>query len=111
MKTHFSFSLLILAAFLSGCDFAGGTNPGGGPVYQTEVLEVRVEPMPVVVGDTVTFTAIIRDSLDMSFRFSWDLGIPSGSPFNGTEISTGNDNHVGWVVPGKAGLYLHSVLV
>jgi hypothetical protein len=68
-------AVVLIATLVAGCDFSpgGGENP---PVFQTEILEVRVEPNPVAVGDTTTLTVIIEDSLDTSFRFSWFIPGP-----------------------------------
>ena len=60
-------SIFILLA--GGCvEFSTGGDDGQlSP--QTQILDVRVEPNPVAVGDTATFTVVILDSLDASFQF------------------------------------------
>lgn len=68
--------LLLFIVFLTGClDFSlnwgDDDNSGSFPGYQTAIREVKIEPNPIAVGDSVTFTCIIRDSLDTSFHFLW----------------------------------------
>ncbi|MEX0779094.1 MAG: hypothetical protein WD491_00070 [Balneolales bacterium] len=69
LKKSYLFLLLLFAAY--ACD---DINIGGGlpePPYQTEILEVRVEPDTVAAGDSVRFTCVIKDSLDDRFIYNW----------------------------------------
>lgn len=38
--------------------------------YNTEILRIDIEPNPVVAGDSISFTCIIKDSLG-GCRFQW----------------------------------------
>lgn len=93
----YAFAFLLL---LSGCDFPGGTKEDGPPPLQTKILEVRIEPNPVAVGDTATFTAIIRDSLDTTFKFMWFLDAP-------TQVT--EENSIQWLADVEPGQYSFSV--
>lgn len=74
------------------------------PPLQTHILEVRVEPNPVAVGDTATFTCIIEDSLDERFRFGWSI---QGDDKLGDTVT--NENIFKWKAPNEIGVYNHSV--
>mgnify|MGYP007116954420 CR=1 FL=1 len=43
------------------------------PDFNTEILRVEIEPNPVVAGESVLFTCIIKDSLDPAFKFQWHV--------------------------------------
>lgn len=60
--------LAVCTATAVGCETGGLVEP---PRPQTRILDVRVDPNPIPTGDTATFTAIIEDSLDATFRFTW----------------------------------------
>ena len=62
-------TLFTATLLLGGCD-SGKPDP---IFRQTEILRVEVEPSPVPVGDTATFTCIIEDSTDERFEFRWFL--------------------------------------
>jgi hypothetical protein len=89
---------LLLAAALYGCG-SSGPDP-----YVTEILDVRVEPNPVVVGDTATFTCVIADSTEPGFTYSWFLE-GTGGAIN-TDISK-----LTWIAPKDTGAYDHIVKV
>jgi hypothetical protein len=86
-----------------GCE-SFTSEPPDPPMRQTEILEVRVEPNPVAVGDTATFTVIIEDSLDQSFEFRWSLSGVSG-------ITVTDSNQVRWKAPDTPETYDHVVRV
>jgi hypothetical protein len=73
--------------------------PGPGQESQTDILDVRVEPNPVAVGDTTVFTCVIADSLDERFEFRW---VGGGGDL--VETST-EDSTALWVVPDTPGEY------
>ena len=94
-------TLLAATLLLTGCDLEGigGTNPGPGQESQTDILDVRVEPNPVAVGDTAVFTCIIADSTDERFEFRWVGG-------GGDVVKTPTeDNMALWVAPDTPGEY------
>lgn len=87
---HFPLSIFLISilAILESC---GVPDPEPTYDYQTEILEVRVIPDTVAVGDTVLFHCIIEDSLDSSFEFNWisipdDDLIPVNSTIKGPKI-------------------------
>lgn len=95
-------TIFILAGFLlitTQC----ATSPDPEPPLQTRILEVRVEPNPVAVGDTATFTCIIEDSLDERFEFGWNFG------FHTAEDTTTKQNWVRWKAPDTTGEFNHTV--
>jgi hypothetical protein len=78
---------------LSGCGFVDDPDVPEERPLQTTILAVRVEPDPVVVGDTARFICIIEDSLDTRFRFFWFIGGPGGG------IRSTTTNYFDWVAP------------
>jgi hypothetical protein len=96
---------LTATLLLTGCDLEGigGTNPGPGPASQTDILDVRVEPNPVAVGDTAVFTCAIADSTDERFEFRWAF---SAGTENGAVTM---DNTYLWKAPNEPGEYRHRV--
>lgn len=83
-----------------GCDSFGDGKPD--PV--TEIVNVIVEPNPVVVGDTTIFTCVIRDSIKAEVVYDWNL-------HGKDDIVHTNVNHVQWVAPFDTGKYRHAVEV
>lgn len=61
---------IILIGLIQACTY--GT-PDPEPVPQTEILEIRLTPDTVAVGDTVLIHCLIKDSLDTRFNFFWNL--------------------------------------
>jgi hypothetical protein len=60
--------LPILCCVVLCCD------SGPDPVeFQTDILGINIEPSPGIVGDEMTFTCIIEDSLDTRFKFIWNI--------------------------------------
>lgn len=88
MKSILS-SLICALILFNGCDAYGtrGTPPDPPPEPQTEILEIRLDPDTVAVGDTVLIHAVIRDSLDSRFVYDWRLNEARIVPVNG--ITTG----------------------
>jgi len=66
-------TMIIAVLLLGGCD-SGKPDP---IFRQTEIIRVEVEPSPVPVGDTATFTCVIEDSIDERFEFRWFLDAPT----------------------------------
>ena len=97
-------ALHLAVLIATGCDGLPPGDPPGGPVPDTEILRVDVEPDPVAAGDTALFTVTIADSLDESFVFSWALS--DGTP---TWAKT-DTNSVWWIAPALPGRYTHSVM-
>ena len=66
---------LLAATLLNATLLLGGCDSGKpDPIHrQTEILRVEVEPSPVPVGDTATFTGVIEDSTDERFEFTWTI--------------------------------------
>lgn len=58
---------------------------------QTSIKEVRVEPNPVLLGDSTLLTVVIEDSLDASFRYRWYL--------QGVLVINTDTNSIWWVQP------------
>ena len=70
---------LTLILVLSACDV-----PMGGDEYDppaAEIVEVTVEPDPVVVGDTAMFTCVVERNAP-SLRFRWSF--PGGATITDT---------------------------
>ena len=66
MKTLAIFMLLLL----SGCSWV--ISDDDPPVeFVTEILEVKVSPNPVKLGEMVTFTCVVKDSTDPNLEFNW----------------------------------------
>ncbi|MEO1021766.1 MAG: hypothetical protein AAFW89_04430 [Bacteroidota bacterium] len=72
---------------LNSCELDLIGDSGGGddpiPVYQTEILEIRMTPDTVAVNDTLLIECIIKDSLDTRFVFQWGLNEARIVPVNG----------------------------
>jgi hypothetical protein len=97
-----SYLLLTGILFISQCS----TAPDPSPPLQTRILQVKVEPNPVTMGDTATFTCIIADSLDERFRFEW--GIAGDGSLKDTVTLK---NQFKWEAPNEIKEYLHTVNV
>tara|TARA_R110002124_G_scaffold149259_4_gene315344 strand:- start:12652 stop:12978 length:327 start_codon:yes stop_codon:yes gene_type:complete len=68
MKTLAIFMLLLL----SGCSWV--ISDDDPPVeFVTEILEVKISPNPVKLGEMVTFTCIVKDSTNANLEFIWFL--------------------------------------
>lgn len=94
-------ALLTATLLLTGCDLEGigGTNPGPGQASQTDILDVRVEPNPVAVGDTAVFTCVLADSTDKRFKFRWVGG-------RGAVVETPTEDRSAlWIAPDTPGEY------
>jgi len=86
-------TLLTSTLLLGGCD-SGKPDP---IFRQTEILRVEVEPNPVSVGDTATFTCVIKDSTDDRFEFTWTI--------EGEGQTITEDNTLQWVANVETGSY------
>ena len=108
------FSLVTLAFLLAGCDISVGETepPDPDPPAQTEIVRIEVIPNPVAAGDTALFRAIIEDSLDTRFRYSWT---GDGGRFAGVEPRfrsvTVDTNSIRWIAPREPGTYRPSVTI
>ena len=91
---------LLLVGLLHGCS----TAPDPEPPLQTLILGVTVDPNPVAIGDTATFTCIIEDSLDKRFKFEW--GIEGDESLRDTVTEK---NIFKWLAPDNPKEYLHTV--
>lgn len=95
-----SLRLAALALLLTGCW------PDTGPDYHGETpnpadLTVRQSPNDTVrVGETVTFTAVFRDSLNPTWRYSWRINT------NSTTATLSQARTVPWVAPSVPGEYV-----
>ena len=91
-----------LALTLGGCDIGG---PGGKPdPPAAEILDLTVEPNPVAVGDTATFTCIVEDSTATRLEFWWDVSTPGN-------FATTDTNQYRWPVTVSPGDYRLTVQV
>lgn len=86
-------TMTIAVLLLGGCD-SGKPDP---ILRQTEILRVEVEPSPVPVGDTATFTCVIEDSTDERFEFTWTI--------EGEGQTITEDNALQWVANVETGSY------
>lgn len=92
---------LVVALLFSGCDSFGGDE------YRpkvTEILDVRVEPNPVAVGDTAVFTCVVEDNADTTLAFKWFLG----NTFGVVDTDT---SQFKWAAPSEVKTYSHKVRV
>lgn len=89
-------TLLTATLLLGGCD-SGKPDP---ILRQTEILRVEVEPNPVSIGDTATFTCVIEDSTDERFEFRWFLDAP-------TRVT--DTNQINWVAEVDTGKHRFTV--
>jgi len=90
---------LTAVLILTGCDSFGGEEYRP---FVTEILDVRVEPNPVPVGDTAVFTCVVKDSTDTTLSFVWFLG---------GELDTTRTNQTKWTAPSDTGTYNYKVQV
>jgi len=90
MKTPFA---------LTACDQAAPHPP------VTSIVRVEVEPNPVTVGDTATFTCVITDSLDSGFKYLWDIEGDNRASFATQE------NQFKWIAPSTPDTFSHKVAV
>ena len=95
--------ILLWAVLTSGCDPELGFGGDEYPADATTILEVRVVPNPVVAGDTAVFTAVIADSLEDGFIYTWN------TPGIGFEIT--ETNRFEWIAPADTGTYTHFLSV
>jgi hypothetical protein len=72
-------ALVLLVVTLAGCD--AWTSKPDPPA--TQILDIRVEPNPVVAGETTTFTVVHTDSTETGFSYYWggvDNGVETVEP-------------------------------
>lgn len=70
------FYLLGSISILSGCIQFPESEPPTRPPEQetaTRILDIVYTPNPLVSGDSATFKAVIRDSLQSGFLYSWGM--------------------------------------
>ncbi len=98
-------ALALLAAALAGCWPDDGPDYHGERAYPPD-LTIRQSPGSTVrVGDTVTFTAVFRDSLNPDWTYNWRIDTYSPTPTVSTKRA------VRWVAPSMPGEYLSSLFV
>ncbi len=95
--------LLVLCLALTGCW------PDTGPDYYELAdppdLRVRQSPNDTIrIGETVTFTAVFRDSLNPKWLYSWTLNV------DGQPQVFGKERSIRWA-PSSPGSYRSSVIV
>jgi hypothetical protein len=73
----------VVAITLMASDCSLGT-PDPEPIPQTRILEIRLTPDTVAVGDTVLIHCVIEDSLDSRFEFYWGFPQDDQIPVNRT---------------------------
>jgi len=73
-------------------------------VVDAEILRVDIEPNPVQIGDTVTLTCVLEDSLADDLRFKWH------TPNNQRTVTT-KVNQYSFEVELEEGEYFGSVSV
>ncbi|WP_456428574.1 hypothetical protein [Rhodocaloribacter sp.] len=95
-------ALFVFVCLVIGCEVSIGEDES--PLPATKILEVRVDPNPVIAGDSTVFTCVIADSLVRGFTYFWNLSNVVGGPV--TEV-----NHYTWKAPEEPGAYAHSVVV
>jgi len=109
--------LLVGCLWLSGCSLpAGSTDPGDKWAgYQTHILQVKVQPDTVAVGDTARITCIIQDSTDKRFKFYWRFsrGKVLHAKYDSVihEYTSGHSNYVFWIAPDLNGSFGNGVTV
>ena len=81
--------------------------PDPAPLSQATIVEVLVEPNPVVVGDSAKFTCIIETESSLTFKYTWLTDNNSGVQDTVTTVNT-----ITWIAPNKADtVYEHYVYV
>ncbi len=107
--------LLFGSLWLAGCEFPADTGGDKAMPYQTRILEVKIQPDTVAVGDTARITCIIRDSTDKRFLFLWHFsrGKILHAMYNSTlqGYTSDTSNYVFWIAPDLTGLYGFDVKV
>jgi hypothetical protein len=100
---RFAASLLLTAVLIAaGCtgEHFGGTKDDP---LAAEIVDVKVEPNPVVVGDTANFTCVIdNSSSDLTYHWSVDKSVGRIT----TEV-----NSLEWIAPAEPDTLRHSVEV
>ncbi len=67
-----SLNLFDMRYFLILCCVVLCCDSGPDPVeFQTDILGINIAPRPGIVGEDITFTCIIEDSLNAQFEFAW----------------------------------------
>ena len=102
-----------LALLHMGCNaIPENEPPDPDPPAQTEIVRVEVMPNPVAAGDTALFRAILEDSLDSRFKYTWhrDAGrfVGADSQFRFVDTDT---NSIFWIAPQEPGEYRNSISV
>lgn len=97
------FTIVLIIGLIMADNDCGSPDPDPEFDYQTEFVDIIVTPDTVAVGDTVLIHAIIKDSFDTNFIYSWSLNdpIPVNGKINGPMIkwkATRYTNNEGEVV-------------
>ncbi len=93
-------ALALLAAALTGCWPADHGGDFHGVPQDPPDLRVQQSPNDTIrIGETVTFTAVFRDSLNPKWRYNWRINTNSAA-------ATGSKSRmVRWVAPSVPGVY------
>ena len=92
--------VLMLMLVLNGCGAMGGDEYDPPAA---EIVEVTVEPNPVAVGDTATFTCVVERNVP-ELQFEWIItGVG--------EVAVTETNQYRWVAPDRPGTYFSQVEV
>ena len=90
-KKVYNILLLIFILFLKGCDWSwdidddNGRNDSQYPLpSQTKILEIEIDPNPVIGGEDITFTCIIEDSLIPRYYYQWSLNLANNASLDST---------------------------
>ena len=69
MRTLIIFLLLI--CFCTGCGSLGGPDDPGTPEPDATIRDLMVNPVPVMIGDTLNVKVILADDLLVDLKFTW----------------------------------------
>ncbi|MBO6586181.1 MAG: PD40 domain-containing protein [Gracilimonas sp.] len=104
-KYILAFVLLLFSGLLLTSCKDKGTNPPELPEF--EILNVQVNPNPVIGGDAVQFTVITDDSVKAPYGFEWQLEYESNRVIDTVTSS----NQLVWKAPQDSGSFQHQVWV
>lgn len=87
------------------------SDDGSEPLPATEIINVFVDPNPVVVGETALLTVVVKDSLRTDLVYGWSLrgaGLILGTDDN---ITQSDSNSIFMVGGAQVGVYQSRVEV
>ncbi|MGD8426226.1 MAG: hypothetical protein PVH63_01285 [Balneolaceae bacterium] len=107
-KKHTSYlaQLVIIPLLVYSCNFnIGPTDWNDFEIdWETKIISVKIDPNPVEVNETVTFTCIIEDSTDPSFDFIWEI---QPDYWDSSRVTSKNKFSI--TAPDTAGTYMGNV--